>query len=333
MMPPWQQIGKAWHGFTRLWRDWAHQDGPTWSYILQGLCAVFLALWLAMRLELPQPVTACMTVVIVMQPQSGQVVVKSLFRLLGTLIGSVVMVTLVDLFAQEQVLFLLAVAIWIGLCAAGAMAFRDFRSYAFVLAGYTATLIGLPAVQHPEAAFMMAVWRVLEISLGILCASVISVCLFPQTSSVAMRNAVYRRFGLFTDFILDTLSGKIEQLRYEQATMRFASEAVGLENLRYVSSFEDPNTRLRSRRLARLNNQFMLLTTRFAALHKLLIRESSQPVINAFQDCFEVVATLLEPIRNKPLTAKDAAQLVHAILQTQNQLRGRINDAIQDAAE
>ncbi|MFU1923561.1 FUSC family protein, partial [Klebsiella pneumoniae] len=89
----------------------------------------FLTLWLAMRLELPQPSTATITVFIVMQPQSGQVFAKSFYRILGTLVGLSVMVTLIALFAQERVLFLLSSAIWIGLCTAGAARYRDFRSY------------------------------------------------------------------------------------------------------------------------------------------------------------------------------------------------------------
>ncbi|MCR8077542.1 FUSC family protein, partial [Pseudomonas aeruginosa] len=124
--------------WRRALAEWARSDGATWIYVFKVLCAAFLTLWLAMRLELPQPSTATITVFIVMQPQSGQVFAKSFYRILGTLVGLSVMVTLIALFAQERVLFLLSSAIWIGLCTAGAARYRDFRSYACVLAGYTA---------------------------------------------------------------------------------------------------------------------------------------------------------------------------------------------------
>lgn len=75
--------------------DWARSDGVTWVYIFKVLFAAFLTLWLAMRLELPQPRTAMITVFIVMQPQSGQVFAKSFYRFLGTLAGSAVMVALI----------------------------------------------------------------------------------------------------------------------------------------------------------------------------------------------------------------------------------------------
>lgn len=63
--------------YSLEWRrglfDWARSDGVTWVYIFKVLLAAFLTLWLAMRLELPQPRTAMITVFIVMQPQSGGV--------------------------------------------------------------------------------------------------------------------------------------------------------------------------------------------------------------------------------------------------------------------
>ena len=161
--------------------DWARSDGVTWVYIFKVLVAAFLTLWLAMRLELPQPRTAMITVFIVMQPQSGQVFAKSFYRFLGTLAGSAVMVLLIALFAQNTELFLGALAIWVGICTAGATRNRNFRAYGFVLAGYTAAMVGLPALAHPDGAFMAAVWRVLEISLGILCSTLVSAAILPQT--------------------------------------------------------------------------------------------------------------------------------------------------------
>uniref|UniRef100_A0A1I8AM20 FUSC family protein n=1 Tax=Steinernema glaseri TaxID=37863 RepID=A0A1I8AM20_9BILA len=109
-----------------------------------------------MRLELPQPRTAMITVFIVMQLQSGHVFAKSFYRLLGTLAGSSVMVALIAIFPQNTELFLPSLAIWVGICSAGAMRYRNFRAYGFVLAGYTAAMVGLPALQHPDGAFMAA---------------------------------------------------------------------------------------------------------------------------------------------------------------------------------
>ena len=58
---------------VREFNSWARSDGVTWIYIFKVLIAAFLTYWLALRLELPQPRTAMITVFIVMQPQSGHV--------------------------------------------------------------------------------------------------------------------------------------------------------------------------------------------------------------------------------------------------------------------
>ncbi len=57
----------------------------------------------------------------------------------------------------------------------------DAASYLFMLAGYTAALIGFPSVTHPEAIFDTAVLRVQEIGIGVLCAAVIHSVIFPRS--------------------------------------------------------------------------------------------------------------------------------------------------------
>ncbi|MBD9575881.1 FUSC family protein [Pseudomonas sp. PDM23] len=306
--------------------EWGRSDGVTWVYIAKVLLAALLTLWLAMRLELPQPSTATITVFIVMQPQSGQVFAKSFYRILGSLVGLTVMVALIAIFAQQRELFLLVSALWIGLCTVGAARYRDFRSYACVLAGYTATLIGLPATLHPEAAFMSAIWRVLEISLGILCSMVVSATLFPQTSSTAMRSALYQRFGAFAGFVLDNLGGG-ERPKFEAANVAFAAQAVGLEALRSVTRFEDPHMRLRSGRLSRLNNEFMVLTTRYHALHQLLSRlraQEAEAVLRALQPCLDELAQVLAPWRGQSVTDRDAERLAAQLESHRTRMMQRI---------
>ncbi|WP_223516657.1 FUSC family protein [Pseudomonas sp. GL-B-19] len=303
--------------YSLEWRrgffDWARSDGVTWVYIFKVLFAAFLTLWLAMRLELPQPRTAMITVFIVMQPQSGQVFAKSFYRFLGTLTGSTVMVALIALFAQNTELFLGSLAIWVGICSAGAARYRNFRAYGFVLAGYTAAMVGLPALAHPDGAFMAAVWRVLEISLGILCSTLVSAAILPQTASAAMRNALYQRFGVFALFVTDGLRGRSKRDAFEASNVRFIAEAVGLEGLRSVTVFEDPHMRRRNGRLNRLNSEFMGITTRFNALHQLLERLDSSGadhVVAAIKPGLQDLAEVLDGFSGRALTHADAARLV-----------------------
>ena len=57
---------------------------------------------------------------------SGLVLAKSFYRIIGTVIGAAVALVLIVLFAQERVLFLGGLALWIGLCTFGSQYARNF---------------------------------------------------------------------------------------------------------------------------------------------------------------------------------------------------------------
>lgn len=219
--------------------DWARTDGVAWLYLVKALLAAFLALGVAMRLELPAPKTAMTTVFIVMQPYSGAVFAKSFYRLVGTFVGLVATLTFVGLFPQQPAAFLIAIALWVALCTAGAAYNRNFRSYGFLLAGYTAALIGLPASQHPDGAFMTAMTRVAEITVGIVAAGVVSALVFPQYTREQMRLTVRRRFGTFVDYVASALSGQLDRAHIENVHTRFVADVVGFEATRSMAVYED----------------------------------------------------------------------------------------------
>jgi uncharacterized membrane protein YccC len=309
--------------------EWSRSEGAVWIYVAKTVIAALLTLWLAMRLQLPQPSTATTTVFVVMQPQSGQVFAKGFYRILGSIVGLTVVLMLVALFGQGRVLFLLSSALWIGLCTAGAARYRDFRSYACMLAGYTTALIGLPAAVNPEGVFMQAMWRFEEIVLGITCAALVSAVIFPQRSVHVLREAVYKRFGAFAAFALEHLHGR-QRPQFEMAELRFAQQAVALEALRSASSFDDPLTRLRSGRLARLNIEFMTLSTRYHALHQLLERLRDQQalvMLDALEPCLAHLCAILEAWRDKRMEPSDATLLATELEARRTPLMDTIRDA------
>ncbi|KAA1006852.1 FUSC family protein [Paraburkholderia panacisoli] len=290
--------------------DWARTDGLTWVYLFKALAACFLALGLAMKLDLPQPRTAMTTVFIVMQPQSGMVFAKSFYRICGTLVGLVVMLALIGLFAQQPELFIVSTAIWVGICTAGAARNRNFRSYGFVLAGYTAALIGIPAAQHPDGAFLSALTRVAEVVLGIVCAGAVSGLVFPQFAGLQMRSTVRARFSAFVEYVSASLAGHNDRARIEATNARFVADIVGFEAARSVAVFEGPDSRRRGGRLARLNSEFMTASTRFHALHQLMNRlrnTGAASAIAALEPYFKEIAPLLAKSGEPVLSAADAA--------------------------
>lgn len=145
----------------------------------KSFAAAMLAMYLASRAGLPRPFWALMTTYVVAHPLAGAVRSKAVYRFLGTLIGSTATVLLVPALSNAPELLTLVLALWVGLCLCISLFDRTPRSYVFMLAGYTAALIGFPSVQTPLALFDTAVARVEEIGLGIFCATLVHSLVLP----------------------------------------------------------------------------------------------------------------------------------------------------------
>jgi uncharacterized membrane protein YccC len=310
------------------WRDWLRSDGLAWIHVAKTVAAALIAMGIAMRLELPQPRSAMVTVFIVMQPQSGLVLAKSFYRFVGTLVGSAYTLAVTALFGQQPELFLLSIALWIGLCTFGAARNRNFRSYAFVLSGYTAALIGLPASSDPSGVFLSAMTRLSEVWLGTACAGAISALVLPQSTSVALREGVRARYRKFARFVAGALAGSIDRAGIESANARIIADVVGLEAMRSAAVFEDWGVRLRAARITRLNNEFMQVSTRFHALCQLMNRSRQRgqsEVCAALESLHREIAPVLtrddgEPVR----TAADAAEAATRLATLKRALPARL---------
>src|SRR4051795_12374609 len=155
------------------WRDWA--------FSIKTFGAAMLALFLAMWIDLPRPYWAVGTVYVTSQVLAGATRSKALYRVCGTLLGAVVTVILVPNLVNSPELLTLAIALWVAICLYFSLLDRTPRSYLMMLGGYTAALIGFPAVADPGAIFDTAVARAEEITLGILCASLVGSIVLPQS--------------------------------------------------------------------------------------------------------------------------------------------------------
>ena len=273
-------------------------ERQAWVFVLKSLLAIYIAAWLAMWLQLEQPATTMITVAIVMNPHSGMVLAKSFYRAIGTLAGSVCGLALMALFPQQRELFLLSLSLWVALCAGGATLYRNFMSYGFVLAGYTAAIVTLPVISHPLQVFDTAVMRVSEVLLGILVAAVVSDLVWPERLRLLLRQNARRQFAQFIDFVRDSTGGSIPRAQMEQAHLAFVRAAVQLEDMRASVIFEDPEVHARSTRMRLLNQRYMSAATSFQSLHHLinrLQRGGSQPVADALIMLYRPIGVALSP--------------------------------------
>lgn len=227
-------------------------------FALKTFAASMLALVIALAMDLPRPYWAMATVYITSQPLAGATSSKAFFRVMGTLVGAVMTVALVPNLINAPELLCLAIALWVGLCLYLSLLDGTPRSYVFMLAGYTVALIGFPAVSEPGAIFDIAVARLEEISLGIICASLVSTIVFPRSAAPAVAHRVEgwlldarrlsqvvllgegtgetrrgRRLKLATDIVeIDTLS---THLAYDRLTDRNAVTGLGEIRLRMLT--------------------------------------------------------------------------------------------------
>jgi uncharacterized membrane protein YccC len=151
--------------------------GPALLFGLRLWAAVCLALYIAFWLELDNAYWAGTTAAIVCQPSLGASLRKGSFRMIGTVLGAVAIVVLTACFPQSRIGFLLGLAVWGAVCGFIATLLRNFASYAAALAGYTTVILAgdlLGATGGVEGEiFTLAVTRVSEICIGIVCAGIV----------------------------------------------------------------------------------------------------------------------------------------------------------------
>ncbi|KQW88658.1 fusaric acid resistance protein [Massilia sp. Root418] len=282
--------------------SWAGSGGERWLFVAKALLAAFSALWLAFRLGLDSPTTAMTTTFILALPSSGMVLEKAFYRLLGTVIGCASALLLVAAFPQQAPLTFIGLALWIAACTCGAAMYRNQQSYSFVLAGYTAAMIAIPALDHPAAVFALAVTRVVEVSLGVICATVVHDALLPRHQSAQVMRTVQARYLHFLDFCRGALEHKTAPAETELAHLRFAADIAALESGRAAAFFEAAHARAHTRQLHAFNTAFMAALTTFYTLHRLTHRLR--------QDAASPVPMLIEP-----LLARLAQALTQALAQ------------------
>ncbi|WP_252273833.1 FUSC family protein [Pseudomonas subflava] len=262
------------------------------QFAAKTLLAGALALWCAFRFDLEQPQWALMTAFIVAQPLAGMVVQKGLARLLGTLIVTALSVLFMALFAQAPWLFLLVMALWLGLCTAASTLLRSAWAYSFVLAGYTVAIICLPITGKPLLVFDEAVARCTEICLGILCSMAVSAVLWPQRVEQAVVQQARAAWQGGVQAAAAALQGRAAG---RQGLLETLGRIVAVDAQREHAWFEGSRGRQRARGLRALTRELLglLRLARGAARQWQQLDQGQADGLRAWLD--EVRTLLAEP--------------------------------------
>ncbi|PTW62365.1 putative membrane protein YccC [Breoghania corrubedonensis] len=189
-------------------------DVPKLRFTLRTAIAACLALLIAFLVGLEHPQWSAMTVFAAAQPTRGQILEKSVFRFLGTLVGALAGLALLFGAGGNAWVLVVGLSLWIALSVAAGNLFRGYLSYGAILAGFSAAMVVLLAQAHVYTPFALGLDRVLTVLVGVLAASVLG---YLATPSVSEGDTVgrLRRLGA------DMLGAAAARLRGEAADTGF----------------------------------------------------------------------------------------------------------------
>ncbi|MEE4453261.1 FUSC family protein [Novosphingobium resinovorum] len=246
---------------------------PAAIFSIKAFLAAILAAYISFAIGLERPYWAFLTAYIVAAPLAGAVVSKALFRVIGTFTGATASVLMVPPLAHSPELLTLVLALWLGLCVFVSLLDRTPRGYMFVLAGYTACLIVLPTVETPDQIFNVAVLRVQEITLGILCGSLIHGVVLPGSVSTFLLGRVAMMLRDAERWSRDSLELEPDP-SVDAEKRRLAQDVTELHQLSIHLPFDSSRLAPRVRTVRALQDQLSLLmplgaavADRVAALH------------------------------------------------------------------
>ena len=149
--------------------------------------AMTIAYAIALRMGWDKPMWAGFAVAFVSLATVGQSLNKAALRMLGTLVGAGVALTLIALFSQERWLFILFLSVWLGFCTYWMGGKK--HQYFWHVCGFVCVIICMDAGPNSADAFNIAVLRTQETGLGILVYSLIALLLWPTNSGDDFKDA------------------------------------------------------------------------------------------------------------------------------------------------
>lgn len=163
-------------------------------FALKTFIAGMLALFISFELDLINPMWSIGTVLIIANPYSGMVSSKCVYRVVGTIGGAVIALTLTPHLINTPWIFTVVLSLWVGFALYVSLLDRTPRSYAFMLAGYSTAMIVFNAITYIDQynIFDIALARVIEISIGVISSAVVSATILPMHIGSAIKQRVIK---------------------------------------------------------------------------------------------------------------------------------------------
>jgi uncharacterized membrane protein YccC len=224
-------------------------------FSVKTFAAAVLALLICYTFDLEGPQWAFTSVYIIANPLAGASGSKALYRLIGTAVGGAATITFVPNLVNSPEILSAAIALWIGTCLSLSLLDRSPRSYAFMLAGYTAALTSFPVVDAPSTAFEYATARTLEIGVAIVCTLLFNTAFFPKSANAVLGKRVEGWLSDICKLAGDVLRADGAQGTVTSLSRKLAAEAADIRLFTthaFYDTAEARRTAVLSRELQRM---------------------------------------------------------------------------------
>ena len=289
--------------------------------------AAMMAFTLVVRIGLPQPYWALVTCCVCMNPTTGAIRSKAVYRFTGTLCAGLATLVMVALFASTPLL-LIVVAGLVATAAFGASFLdRTPRSYGFQLFAITLMLVAVAGVDHPEAAFDTVVARVSEIGLGIVVTTLVDSVIAPRSLAGTLRSGLQRWLPGMERWANDVFDGHERDAKEEHDRLKILADISALSQMTALLRYDPTIARGELRQTLAIQQRLLRMVPLLSAIADRITglgaeeREALIPCLAEARACLAAGAPpeggLADRVRHLPIgTSQERPwhQLVHDAL-------------------
>ena len=239
-----------------------------WIFASKTFLAGMLSLYVAFSLDLAYPIWAIGTVFVIANPYTGMAASKSVYRVLGTLLGAIVSLAVTPNLINIPELFTLFLATWVGFCLYFSLLDRTPRSYIFMLAGYTTVIICYNIIYNIETTSMfdMAIGRFIEITVGVLCSAVVNAVLFPMHIGPVVKTRVSQTLQDTRAVFDKILNADVKAINYSATLSHITRDIADIHVMAVYLSYEKSALQGMTKPLQEMLHQLSMLVTNLVAM-------------------------------------------------------------------
>lgn len=200
-------------------------------YTVKLFIAAMISFVIADKIGLPNPYWCIVTCCVVMNPLTGTLRSKAVYRFVGTACGGIVALVLAVLFASIPLLLVVVSGLVAAVAFACSVLDRTPRSYGYGLLGITLMLVAVPGATHAAAMFDTAVARVCEIGLGIIVTTIVDSLIAPRSLGPTLRRRLQGWLPDVAAWMNDALSGRLVDVQAEHDRLKIIVDITALSVL------------------------------------------------------------------------------------------------------